>query len=139
LNIPLSYTFIGASGAIFGILYVASFIAPKGGVPTILFFLIVISMLQPIIVEFVLENPVGFAIVLPLILVFIAVASTFFKLVPSIVATFFFVAYTILQVHFGLNLGVSHFGHVGGMVGGLISLLVYSRLRSVGRWRRKAF
>jgi len=125
-NISPDVPFVGASGAVFGVLFVASLLDPSGKVPLGVIF----AALLP---YFSLIPPLGVftePIFLILIAVLLIVVTSFAIPVslPLIFSMAIFLATWVISLLIKYPIDVSSLGHLGGAFGGLISFLfLYSQ------------
>lgn len=128
-SINASLPFIGASGAIFGLAGVAILIKPYEKLPSALVVLFVIPLIMLAINSpQIIENP----FILLLTFMFIGLLSVLVLFqIPSLptIAVFFY--YTIFTLTFmvieGFAGNISYIGHLGGLLGGIISFFLFCR------------
>ena len=120
--------FVGASGAIFGVMAVASLVRPLEKVPTLLVVLAFVPFIQ---LYFQFQQQYSFFTTVFLsAFVFIVAMSIFFispGTVPIFVAMLVFLFSWIFVILLNSAGGVSNVGHLGGVLGGLISYFVFSK------------
>jgi len=121
-NISSDVPFVGASGAVFGVLFVASLLDPFGKVPLGVMFAALIPYLS-------LLPPVGI-LNEPLFLISVAIALiaiTSFTIpvsLPLVFSMIIFLATWVVSLLIKYPIDVSSLGHLGGALGGLISFLL---------------
>jgi len=133
-NITLDAPFIGASGPLFGLAILAVMINPNERIPTVLSFLsIVIFIILPLAIVInnyklvvFLENPfifLSFLLLIGLIFGTYVSVSPYFPAILSLY-TIFYILLIIAELTSGMPMGVSHLGHFGGFIGGIIAFFV---------------
>jgi membrane associated rhomboid family serine protease len=121
-DISASVPFVGASGAVFGLLFVATFLNPFGKVP----FGVIFATLLP---YFGLIPSLGF-FTEPIFLVFLAlvlIALTSYAIpfsIPLIFSMAIFILTWLVSVFIRYPVNISSLGHLGGALGGIISFLL---------------
>lgn len=122
--------FIGASGAIFGVMAVASMIKPMEKVPTVLVILALIPFAQ---YYFQIQGSFNyFAFVLLTALIAIIALTIFFispGTVPLIIGMIIFLFSWIFVIFLGTGGDVSNVGHLGGVLGGIISYFIFAKIK----------
>jgi membrane associated rhomboid family serine protease len=128
--VNLGGPFIGASGAIFGVMAVAALIKPMEKVPTILVILAFLPFLQMYfqfqmnLDYFISLFVTGFVVVIALTIFFISPST-----IPILVAMLAFLFSWIFVILLNTSGDVSNIGHLGGVLGGLISYFVFSKVK----------
>lgn len=132
-GISFSAPFVGASGAIFGVIAVATMLKPMEKIPTVLAILALLPIGQ-----WVLESAGGLnlsettqiaiegilAMAALILVVFIPSSAPFF--VTTILFLFSWMVIILLR----LPTTVSNVGHLGGVVGALISFAIFGKKKS---------
>lgn len=132
-GVSFAAPFIGSSGGIFGLLAVASLIRPTAKLPVVLNLLVLVAILtnlfpyaQLMIARNVLDSDVllflgGFALIFSLALL---VLLPTFPPIYAVLSIFLinWMLFTILK----LSPNVSNVGHLGGVVGGIISFFIFA-------------
>jgi len=129
LSISPSLPFVGASGAIFGLAGVAMLVKPYEKLPsfTVLLFAVPLFMLVSNYSQ-LLTNP--FAMLLVLMFVGLTTAIVLFEIpsLPTLVIFFYYTVFTILFILMeGFTQNVSYIGHLGGLLGGVLSFFLFCR------------
>lgn len=122
--------FVGASGAIFGLMAVASLVKPNEKVPSILVVLALIPLAQ-FYFQFQAHYDYFTSIFISVLLGIIAMTIFFFtpSTIPIFFATIAFLFSWIFVILLNASGGVSNVGHLGGVIGGLVSYFVFSRTK----------
>lgn len=122
--------FIGASGAIFGVMAVASLIKPLEKIPTILVILAVIPFVQ-LYIQY--QTQLGyFTSIFITAFVFIVALTIFFMspgTVPIFVGLIVFLFSWIFVILLGVGGSVSNVGHLGGVLGGIVSYFIFAKIK----------
>ncbi len=127
LGIPLSYPLIGSSGAIFGLLAVMALIRPLEKLPSFLVFANIIPFLFLIFkFEIILANPFFMGLVLAFFLMLSVIALVFKPGIPSLYALFLYFVFWLFLLLVGPKESISHFGHLGGIFGGMFAFLLFA-------------
>lgn len=126
----LSGPFIGASGAIFGLMAVASLIKPQEKIPTILVVLAIIPFVQLYAqyqahIEYFTSLLVTATILIAAMTIFFISPGT----VPIFVGMLAFLFSWIFIILLGIGGGVSNVGHLGGILGGLVSYFIFMKIK----------
>jgi membrane associated rhomboid family serine protease len=133
-GISFKTPFIGASGGIFGLLALASIIKSNERIPTVLNILLLIALIanfQPMI-SWLLSAGSAFGpqiTVMAGAMIFIAVCSILLLMpgFPSIpIALLIFLINALMIVLSDYSTATSNVGHLGGVIGGIISLFILS-------------
>lgn len=122
--------FIGASGAIFGVMAVASLVKPGEKIPTILVILAVIPFVQ-LYLQYQVNVEYFMSLVITAVVLIIAMTIFFMSpgTVPIIVGMFAFLLSWIFVILLGVGGSVSNVGHLGGVIGGLVSYFVFAKIK----------
>lgn len=129
--VNLGGPFIGASGAIFGVMAVASMIKPLEKVPTILVVLAFIPFIQ-LYTQFQAHYDY-FTSIFITAFVAIVVLTIFFMSpvnVPIFIAMVAFLLSWIFDILLNTSGNVSNIGHLGGVIGGIVSYFVFAKTKS---------
>lgn len=126
-KVSFSSPFIGASGAIFGVLAIAALIKPEEKAPK---FLIVPVLLAIYLILYYKNLAVPFMSwsyldVLMMSLSFSLTLLPFF--LPINMVTLVFIAYWMVAVFLNLAPGVSNVGHLGGVLGGIAAFFIFAK------------
>jgi len=129
LGINTSMPFIGASGAIFGLAGVAMLVRPYERLPSLLVILFIIPLiLLAIDIPNIIANPFVMLLVLMFAGMLAALFIFGFPSLPTIAAFFFYAVFTVLFIVIkGFTENVSYVGHLGGLLGGLLSFFIFCR------------
>jgi membrane associated rhomboid family serine protease len=129
--VNLGGPFIGASGAIFGVMAVASLTRPLEKVPTVL---VVLAFLPFAQMYFQFQSNIDYFTSLFVTAFIVIIAVTIFLLTPNtipiIFAMFAFLFSWIFVIFFTSAGNVSNLGHLGGVIGGLIAYFLFGRSKS---------
>ena len=127
LNIPFSLPFIGGSGAIFGLLGVATLFKPMEKISTLF---LLVSLLP--FVRLVPES--GFfsnALYVTFGMLAVAAAMLFFFTralrLPLYIVTITYLFTWLISLAFRYPLSVSFIGHIGGLAGGIIGFILMAK------------
>ena len=133
--VNLDGPFVGASGAIFGVMAVASMIRPTEKIPTILVLIALVPFAQIYYQYFLYpqSSPYDFYTNV-FISVFLAIiALTIFSIspvtVPIIVGMMVFLLSWIFVIFLGIGGDVSNVGHLGGVIGGIVSYFLFAKIK----------
>lgn len=128
--VNLGGPFIGASGAIFGVMAVGALIKPLEKVPTILVVLAFIPIAQ-LYFQFQAHFDYFTSIFLSAFVAIVAMSIFFISpgTVPMTVAMLAFLFSWIFVILFDTSGNVSNVGHLGGVLGGLVSYFVFSKVK----------
>lgn len=120
--------FIGASGAIFGVMAVASMVKPFEKVPTLLVLLAFIPLAQ-IYYEYQMNLNYFTTILVTSFLALVAFAIYFISpaTIPIIAATVAFLVSWIFIILLNASGGVSNVGHLGGIIGGIVAYFLFAK------------
>ena len=129
--VNLGGPFVGASGAIFGIMAVASLIKPAEKIPTILVLLAFIPFIQT---YWEFQSHYNYFTTI-FITAFVGIlAMTIFFISPGTVPIFVgmlcFMLSWIFVILLNTSGNVSNVGHLGGVVGGLVSYFIFAKRKS---------
>jgi membrane associated rhomboid family serine protease len=129
--VNLGGPFVGASGAIFGIMAVASLIKPAEKIPTILVLLAFIPFIQT---YWEFQSHYSFFTTI-FVTTFVAIlAMTIFFVSPGTVPIFVgmlcFMFSWIFVIFLNASGNVSNVGHLGGVIGGLVSYFIFAKRKS---------
>lgn len=136
-NVSFSSPFIGASGAIFGVLAIAALIKSEEKIPTFLNIMVLVAILLNLYpyLQFFLnyQTVLGsqvFGLVAGVLVMIAASALAFIPSFPSIytVMLIFLINWSIV-VFFNLSPGVSNVGHLGGVLGGIIAFAMFANVK----------
>jgi len=129
-GISFSAPFVGASGAIFGVIAVASLIKPMEKIPTVLALLSLLPLAQWLLSSLpglglteqmnILID--GFLFMFALVFVFFLPAN-----VPVFVSLIMFLFSWMVITLLRLPTAVSNLGHLGGVVGAIISFFIFGK------------
>ncbi|MDD1776664.1 MAG: rhomboid family intramembrane serine protease, partial [Candidatus Helarchaeota archaeon] len=114
--------FVGASGAVFGVLLVASLLDPFGKVPLGVIFAALLPYVSLIPSLGVFGEPI-FLIVIAVILIVVTTYAIPVSL-PLIYSMIIFLVTWVISLLIKYPIDVSSLGHLGGAFGGLISFLL---------------
>jgi membrane associated rhomboid family serine protease len=122
--------FIGASGSIFGVMAVASMIKPQEKIPTILVVLALIPFVQLYAqyqahIEYFTSLFVTATVLILALTIFFLSPGT----VPIFVGLLAFLFSWIFVILLGIGGSVSNVGHLGGVLGGLISYFIFTKIK----------
>jgi len=122
--------FVGASGAIFGVMAVASLTKPMEKVPTILVVLAFLPLAQ-IYLQFQAHFDYFTSLFISSFVLIVALSIFFISptTVPILVAMICFLFSWIFIILLNSSGDVSNFGHLGGVLGGLLSYFVFSKTK----------
>jgi membrane associated rhomboid family serine protease len=136
-GISFSAPFVGASGAIFGVIAVATMLKPMDKIPTVLAVLALLPIGQWALASAgqlglsestqIVIN--GFVATIALLLVLFIPAN-----VPFFVTIILFLFSWMIIILLRLPTTVSNLGHLGGVVGALISFFIFGKKKSEN-WR----
>ena len=122
--------FVGASGAIFGVMAVAALLRPSEKIPTILALIAFLPLL-----EWIVLGPFSFDFTTSVLLLstvgivaLVVVLFTPFSVPVSLAMIFFLVSWLVMLL-LRLPTQVSNVGHLGGVVGGIISVFLFGKKR----------
>jgi membrane associated rhomboid family serine protease len=128
--VNLGGPFIGASGAIFGVMAVASLARPLEKVPTIL---VILAFLPFIQLFFQYQTSLNYFTSIFISAFVIIIALTIFLLtpntVPILVAMLVFLFSWMFVILFNTSGDVSNVGHLGGVLGGLIAYFLFGKVK----------
>jgi len=128
--VNLGGPFVGASGAVFGIMAVASLIKPTEKIPTILVLLAFIPFIQT---YWEFQSQLNYFTSLFIgAFVFVLAISIFFispSTVPIFVAMLCFMFSWIFVILVNTSGNISNVGHLGGVIGGLVSYFVFAKAK----------
>jgi len=120
--------FVGASGAIFGVMAVASMIKPFDKIPTVL---VVIAFLPVAQYYYAYQTNFDYftTILVSTFLALVAISIFFISpgTVPILVGMIAFLLSWIFVILFNSSGGVSDAGHLGGVIGGIISYFIFAK------------
>jgi membrane associated rhomboid family serine protease len=121
-NVP----FVGASGAVFGVLFVASFLDPFGKVPLGVIFAALIPYLSLIPSSSVFTEPIFLVSIAVLLIVVTSFAIP--VSLPLVFSMIIFLTTWVVSLLIKYPIDVASLGHLGGAVGGLVSFsFLYSQ------------
>ena len=124
LNFTMDAPFVGASGAVAGLLAAASLMKPTYKIPSIFVILLILPLLLlvfdlPIFTDNMLKVSIMvLSGVVGVILWFLMQEVPLFLVVPM------FLLYWFISVVVGFNVGVSDMGHIGGALGGMLIFFI---------------
>ncbi|MEM5829749.1 MAG: rhomboid family intramembrane serine protease [Candidatus Aenigmatarchaeota archaeon] len=132
LGISMHIPFVGASGAIFGLVAIASLTKPLEKVPT---FLVLLSFLPLVQLLFTIplmlfQSQVGSSVLLFFLSFFIFGLLLLPSHLPLSFATILFILSWIIFLILGLPISSSHIGHLGGLLGGFLGMLLFPKQKS---------
>ena len=127
-GISFSVPFVGASGAIFGLLAVAALLRPFATMPTLIALIAFIPLLQFLIFtpppELAATGLADYFLILGIFGAFaLSIAFMPFS-IPIFLALIFFLINWIIIIALRFPEQVSNIGHLGGMLGGLLSFFI---------------
>lgn len=127
-NLGFSSPFVGGSGAIFGLVGVMLLIKPFTKVPTALVILFALPMVL-LIYQSGIIPPIPLMIMF--LLVFIgACLGVILMILPGISSLAVFSLYaifTLMTIFLAVGGNISNVGHLGGVLGGIISFFVFAK------------
>ncbi|MEM5853911.1 MAG: rhomboid family intramembrane serine protease [Candidatus Aenigmatarchaeota archaeon] len=126
LGISMEAPFVGASGSIFGLFAVASLTRPLEKIPTYLVILSFLPFLQLLLFLPISGQFSQMFLFLALPIVFLAFVFLP-KNLPFFTATILFIISWIFYFFFNISPTVSHLGHLGGVIGGFLSMLLFPK------------
>jgi membrane associated rhomboid family serine protease len=127
-GISFGAPFVGASGAIFGVMAVAALLKPSEKVPTILALLAFLPLIQWVLASQPTYDNFTSMLILSTVGI-VAIAIFFFipAAVPVSLTMIFFLTAWMLVVLLRLPTQVSNLGHLGGVVGGIVSVFLFGK------------
>ena len=135
-GISFSVPFIGSSGAIFGIVFVAALLKPMEKMHSIFLILailpLIISFLFPLIGTFsangvtLFVSPERIIILMTVVSIFIFLLFKIPTNVPLVLVLGFFLLDWLVFVLFRVVGSSSYVGHLGGVMGGIISFFIFA-------------
>jgi len=129
LGISASMPFIGASGAIFGLAGVAMLVKPYEKLPSALVVLFIVPLIMLAVDSpSIIKNP--FVMLLVLMLAGLMAAVVLFEMpyLPTLAVFFYYTVFTLLFIIIqGFTDNVSYIGHLGGLLGGVLSFFLFCR------------
>jgi membrane associated rhomboid family serine protease len=132
LGISFSVPFIGSSGAIFGVMAIAGLVKPMEKIPTVLVLLTFLPLVYLIPNLDVFSDMVTLTVILIFsIALIIFIIPTFPSYIPLIVAIIIYLSSWLIGFLIKYPLTVSNIGHLGGMVGGIVSFFIFTRGNTV--------
>jgi len=127
-GVSLSVPFVGSSGAIFGLLMIASLIKPTKKIPTLLLLLSFLPFVEILYkLPGIYEYKVFLSVMIFVATIFTTCVIILPKGVPIPVAMLIFLISWVLTLTLNLSPSVSHIGHLGGVVGGLFALPLFRK------------
>lgn len=130
LGISMRSPFVGASGAIFGLIAVASLVKPMEKIPTFLVVFSTVPLLQLVIGLPIFAEQKVFITILIFSASLLAIALFILPhFLPVFVAALIFIFSWILFLTFKLPMTASNIGHLGGLIGGFICMFAFPRER----------
>jgi membrane associated rhomboid family serine protease len=129
-GISFGIPFIGASGAIFGLLAVGSLIKPFEKMPT---FLVVISIIPLVMMllsqnqDIFLTNPMALGIIVFVLAMATVFIFIFFPGMPLMFSLLIYGIFWVLLIYNGFTSSVSYAGHIGGILGGVIGFILLAK------------
>jgi membrane associated rhomboid family serine protease len=128
LGISMSYPFVGASGAIFGLIAVAALSKPMEKIPTFLVALTLLPFAQLIVgIPELADQKVFLSVLIFSAALLIIILYTLPHYLPVFVATLIFIFSWIMFLIFSPPMSISNIGHLGGLVGGIIFMFAFPR------------
>jgi len=132
LGIPFNIPFIGSSGAVFGLMAVAGLVRPMEKIPTVLVLLTFLPLVYLIPNLDVLSDPVTLTVILVFSIALLVVAiPTFPSYIPLAVAIIIYLSSWLISFLIKYPLTVSNIGHLGGMMGGIVSFFLLAKEKTV--------
>jgi membrane associated rhomboid family serine protease len=136
-NISFTSPFVGASGAIFGVLAIAALIRPDEKIPTFLNVLVFISVilsfypyLQLFLAYQTIFDPQAFLFLSAVLMMSVASVLIFLPSFPPLyVVTLIFIINWAIIIFFNLSPSVSNVGHLGGVIGGISSFFIFAKAK----------
>lgn len=127
-NIPFSIPFIGASGAIFGLLSVACLIKPFEKIPTFLVIMTIVPLIMMLLKQDVLlANPVFIIALILFVAMTISSMFVIFPTMPFMLSLILYGVFWLLLIVAGFTTSVSYMGHIGGVVGGFLGFIFLAK------------
>jgi len=132
LGISFSVPFIGSSGAIFGVMAIAGLVKPMEKIPTVLVLLTFLPLvyLIPNLDVFFDIGALSIILVFTVVLIIVAI-QTFPSYIPLSVAIIIYLSSWLISFLIKYPLTVSNIGHLGGMVGGIVSFFIFAKEKTV--------
>jgi membrane associated rhomboid family serine protease len=135
-KVSFTSPFVGASGAIFGVLAIAALIRPDEKIPTFLNLLVFAAILlsfSPYLQLFynyqrILEPQVFMLVSTVLIMLAASVIAFLPSFPPLYIVTLIFIINWAIVVFFNLSPGISNVGHLGGVMGGMVSFFLFAKV-----------
>ena len=136
-HVSFTSPFIGASGAIFGVLAIAALIKPEERIPTFLNVIVLIAIILNLFPYFRLfysyQTILGihaFILLTGVLVILLASILAFLPSLPSInLVMLIFIVNWLITVLLNLSPNVSNVGHLGGVVGGIISFSLFVKAK----------
>jgi len=130
-----SSPFIGASGAIFGLIGIASLINPEAKIPFALNFLLVVALIasfQPFATLYQeLQTNLGelkyILITGVVVVVLLSIFLFVFSIPPIYVALIIFLISSLGLIIFRIPTSTSLLGHLGGVIGGILAFFLFGK------------
>ena len=129
-GISFSSPFVGASGAIFGVLAVAAFLKPMEKIPTIFAILALLPLIEWTISSFpgLGLSQLTSILVLGFAAMVLIMSLTFIPAnVPVFMTLILFLFSWMVLIVLRLPTTVSNVGHLGGVVGGIASFFIFAK------------
>jgi len=131
LGIPTNLPFVGASGAIFGLIAVASLAKPMEKIPTILIAFTLLPLIELGIGLPMFADEKVFFTVMILSSALVAIAIYILpRSLPVFIGTLLFIFSWIIFLAFNLPTSTSNIGHLGGLIGGFICMFAFPRTKT---------
>jgi len=127
-NISFNSPFVGASGAIFGLVGAMVLVKPFEKIPTFLVLLFAIPLFL-LIYQSGIIPPYPIVVMVILIMIGVLIGVVFFVM-PKMSCILVFALYslfTIISIYTSRGSNISHLGHLGGFIGGLLSFFVFAK------------
>jgi membrane associated rhomboid family serine protease len=127
-HISFSLPFIGASGAVFGLVGLLVMLKPFEKIPTfitLLFALPLIMMLGRF--DVLLTNPMFLIVTISSFCLLIVFSFMFVPFIPAMISFALYTLFVIIMIFTGLGGNVSYLGHFGGILGGILSFTLFAK------------
>ncbi len=128
LGLSLNLPFIWASGSVFGLLATASLVRPSEKIPTFLIILSLFPIFNWLISLQIFQEMNLFNTLMIFSAVFIVIAILLLPpSLPVFVSMLIFLFSWIIFLLLKISINVSHIGHLGGIVGGILFMFVFKK------------